>query len=239
MTTSRRRKTKRTTGKNQPAPFGVLMVGGAAVIVALVVILVSLNQTGARTVDAGAYQSFPDEWVQRNELGNPDAPVTVAIWEDFLCPACAQWAVNIKPLLVEQYVLTGEVKLAYRHFPLSQHEPGASLGAQASECAADQGAFWPYRDRVYQESAARGESALVLEKLVEYGADLGLDVGQFSQCMNSQKHWNGVRQSAAQAIALNLNATPSALVNGHLLPNPFDYQAMAAEIDRLVIATQP
>lgn len=211
------------------------------IVVLLVVVLVVANQP--EPVSAEVYEDMPAEWVGRRVLGNPDAPVVLQAWEDFLCPACSQWNRTVKPQLMENYIAQeggvagGQVRLEFHHFPLSGHEPGTSLAAQASECAADQGMFWAYHDRLFA-ATNEGQPAFTIERLTRYADDLGLDTNQFSQCLINQEYFDEVRGSASEAIALGLNSTPSVIVNGQLMENPFDYQALTAEIRRLIEAAE-
>jgi len=208
------------------------LIAGGALFLLLIVGVVMLSNRGASGAAEIAPPDVPAEWVNRNVLGNPDAPVTVQTWEDFLCPACEKWASDVEPILFRDYIQSGDVKLEFRHFPLQIHSPGSELGAMASECAADQGAFWPYHDRIFREAANRGQPALQMEKLVDYAGDLGLDEKQFLQCLSGQTHRDAVTASVTEAITMGLNSTPSILVDGQLMDNPFDYNALKTQIDQ-------
>ena len=218
--------------KNSLTPW---LIGGGLLFVALIVIAVMVNSRGSTaTVSA---LDIPDEWLQeRRVMGNPEAVVVVEAWEDFLCPACQQWNSTVKPRLYEDYVKTGLVRLQFGQFPLQIHAPGAQMSATATECAADQNAFWPFHDRVFQEAASRGQAGVTLDRLVQYSEDLGLDTNEFRQCMTSQRHANTVNESVNQAVSMGLNSTPSILVNGQLMETPFDYNALSAEIESLLDA---
>lgn len=216
----------------------VLLIGGialAAAAIALVLVVVSGNQQP--TAEGAVYDGIPPEWQNRNVLGDPEAPVTVQAWEDFRCPACAAFNQMVKPRLVENYLASGQAKLEFRHFPLQQHEPGASLAAQASECAADQGQFWSYHDRVFQETQS-GPSAFIAEKLIEYAVELELNEESFSSCLLAQTHLDGVNASFQAARAAGLGGTPSVLVDGIPVTNPLDYDSVAAAIDGRLAADQ-
>jgi protein-disulfide isomerase len=213
------------------------IIGASILFLGLIALAVFMNspRRSAASVEA---PDVPAEWVDRNVLGNPDAVVTVQTWEDFLCPACQQWATQVKPRLLEDYVNSGQVKLEFRHFPLQIHAPGAQMGAMASECAADQVAFWPYHDVVFIEAANRGQAGMTLESLTGYARNLGLDEGEFLQCMNSQRHWDAVNASVSEAFSLGLSSTPSILINGQPMANPFDYNELQENVDRLLEAAE-
>lgn len=240
MEKSKRRRKVRSLSKGKAGPrrlsIGVVLIGGIALVavaIALVLAVVSGNQQS--TGGAAVYAGIPPEWQNRNILGDPEAPVTVQAWEDFRCPACAAFNQMVKPRLVESYIAGGQAKLEFRHFPLQQHEPGASMAAQASECAADQGQFWSYHDRVFKETQS-GPSAFIAEKLIEYAVELELNEASFSSCLLDQTHLDGVNASLQAARAAGLGGTPSVLIDGIPVTNPLDYDAVAAAIDNRLAA---
>ncbi len=211
--------------------MGIYLVGGAVVLAGLIaVILAVATGSSESTAVAPDYSGVPSAWQNRNTLGDPEAPVTVQAWEDFRCPACAAFNQRVKPGLVDNYIVSGQVKLEFHHFPLQQHEPGASLAAQASECAADQGQFWPYHDRVFQATAS-GPSAFLMERLIEYAVELGMDADTFTSCMTNQSHLLTISESLQAARAAGHNSTPTVLVNGVRVANPLDYEAISAAVD--------
>ena len=54
--------------------------------------------------------------------------------------------------------------------------------------------------------------------------------------MSGQNYAAQVNDSVNQALALGLNATPSVLVNGKRMTDPYDYEALQQEIDQLLAA---
>jgi protein-disulfide isomerase len=227
--------------KRKKLPVGLLLIGGAAIIVVLlVVVLVVANQP--RSVSAEVYEGYPSEWVGRRVLGNPDAPVVVQAWEDFRCPACAQWTQVIKPQLMQNYISPDAengalVRFEYHYFPLTSHGETALLAAQAAECAADQGAFWVYHDRLFT-ATNEGAAGFTLDRLAAYATELGLNANQLTQCVVSQEYFDEVQASAAEALSLRLDSTPSILINGRRFEEPFNYQGLTDEIKRLAEEAQ-
>lgn len=225
---SARRKGSKSGSNN----IGLWIIGISAVVVIAVIAVVAIS-SNRKTATAIAAPDVQAEWLDRSVMGNPDAVVVVQTWEDFLCPACKDWGQQMKPRLVEEYVKPGLVRMEFRHFPLQAHAPGSTMSALASECAADQGGFWVYHDRLFQVQD-RGQAAYQIDRLLEYADELGLDGNELAQCMNSQKYATEVNESFNQAIAQGLNATPSIVVNGKVMQNPFDYDEMKAEIEQLL-----
>ena len=213
--------------------IGLWIVGVSVAVVVLVVALMMIsNRQSVIAVEAPDVQS---EWIDRTTMGNPDAVVVVQAWEDFLCPSCMQWTQLIEPRLVEDYVKPGLVRFEFRQFPLQSHAPGSINAALASECAADQGGFWIYHHRLFQ-AQNDGQSGYTLDRLVQYADEVGLDGRTLLQCMSGQKYAAQVNDSVNQALALGLNATPSVLVNGKRMADPYDYAALQQEIDQLIAA---
>ncbi|HLG11168.1 MAG TPA: thioredoxin domain-containing protein, partial [Dehalococcoidia bacterium] len=71
-------------------------------------------------------------------LGSPTAPVVITAWEDFQCPICKAANSSVLRVIEEQYVNTGKAQIVFRQFPFLG--PESQVAAQASQCAADQGA---------------------------------------------------------------------------------------------------
>ncbi|MEX1019528.1 MAG: DsbA family protein [Litorilinea sp.] len=213
--------------------IGIWIIGVSAAVVIIVVAAIALSNR--QSVAGIAQPEVPAEWIERNTLGDPNAPVVIEAWEDFMCPACLQWTNTVKPRLQEEYIETGQVRLVFRNFPLQGFMPASRMAAMASQCAADQDAFWPYHDRLFI-AQSRGQGGFLLENLVEYAGEIGLNSDEMLQCMSTQEYGDHVTDSINQAVSLGLQATPSILIDGQLMANPFDYDAMSAQIDSLVEA---
>lgn len=83
-------------------------------------------------------------------LGDKNARVTIVEFSDFECPFCRRYFTGTFPQLKKEYIDTGKVIMYYRHYPLPFH-PLAQPFANASECANEQGKFWEYHDKIFQE----------------------------------------------------------------------------------------
>lgn len=214
--------------------IGLWLVGGSVLIVALIVVLIVISNNRALQVDVEAYNDIPIEWIQDNSLGDPAAPVVVSAFEDFLCSHCQNWTRTIEPRLVEEYVKTGKARLVYQYFPV--FGTPAQLGAVAAACAANQGAFWPYHDLLFQVAGTQGQAGFDLNNFVDYANSLNLDSRQFTQCMSTQETLPVVQESIQLGVSKGVNATPTLMVNGEIFANSMDFDGLGAEIDRLYTA---
>ena len=167
MTSNIKKKSSAGKSSGGGSNIGLWLIGVSVIIVAIVVGFIVFGEQQARSAPV-SQPEVPAEWIAAKSLGSPDAPVVIQLWEDFLCPSCQTFARTVKPQLVEDYVKTGKVRLVYNYFPLGQHEPGATMSALAAECAADQGMFWPYHDKVFQTAAVDQQGAVQFNDLVDY-----------------------------------------------------------------------
>jgi len=119
--------------------------------------------------------------------GNENAPVVIIVYDDFQCPYCEKFFSEALPEIRTNYINTGKVKFVFKHFPLSFHQY-AEKAAEASECAGEQGKFWEMHDKLYEN-----QDALDVVSLNLYAADLGLDIEQFNQCLDSGKYKNKIK----------------------------------------------
>ena len=66
-------------------------------------------------------------------IGNPGAPITIVEFSDFQCPFCARFHVETLPLIMNEYINEGQVKLVFRDFPIQNIHPNAVPASIAAE----------------------------------------------------------------------------------------------------------
>jgi protein-disulfide isomerase len=106
-----------------------------------------------------------------------------------------------------------------RDFPLNSIHPFAQKAAEATECADEQGKFWEFHDVVFAN-----QTAIDVDSLKGYAAELGLDTGAFGDCLDEGKQSSEVEKDSADAQAAGLGSTPSFFINGQPVIGavPFD-----------------
>jgi protein-disulfide isomerase len=100
--------------------------------------------------------------------------------------------------------------------------PESSLAAEAAECAAEQGQFFPYHDLLFQNQGPENAGYLTQERLAGFAQQLGLDKGRFTACLNSHKYRETVDQATSEALAIGVRSTPTVFINGRRVRNPLD-----------------
>lgn len=119
--------------------------------------------------DAGAADSCDPEQTSTvrqqspPSLGPDDAPVTLMVFEDYACPHCVQFSLDVFPKIRSNYVDSGEIRYQHRDFPIPVLGKdanrwswrAASAGRGVKEAGGD-GAFFEFTHelfRGYQERA--------------------------------------------------------------------------------------
>src|SRR5262249_31012952 len=106
--------------------------------------------------------------------GGRDAPVHIVEFSDFQCIYCRQAETALKQVLAKY---EGKVNLSYRDFPLRRDHPQAQGAAEAARCAGEQGRFWEYHDRLFQD-----QSKLDSKNLRDTALAVGVDGARFDAC---------------------------------------------------------
>lgn len=121
------------------------------------------------------------------------------------------------------------MRFAFRHFAFIGDE--SRWAAEATECANEQGRFWDYYDKLFEEQTGENVGAFNQDNLKGFATDLELDTEQFNQCLDSGKYRAKVAQEVAEAQRLGVRSTPTLFVNGQLIRNGSDYQTLQAAIE--------
>ncbi len=157
--------------------------------------------------------------------GDKNAKVTIIEFSDFQCPFCGRFYSQTLPEIEDTYVKTGKVKLVYRDFPLSFHQ-NAQKSSEAAECADDQGKFWEYHDKLFENQAALDDASLK-----QYAKDLGLNTATFNSCLDSGKNAAEVQKDFADGQKYGVSGTPSFFVNGQRIVGAQPFASFKTLID--------
>jgi len=178
-------------------------------------------------------------------LGDKNAPVTIIEFSDYECPFCKRHFDSTHPELVKKYIDTGKVKLVFRDFPLSFHDPMASKEAIAATCAGDQGGdkkYYEFHDEIFKRTTSNG-NGLDDAKIQKIASDLKLNISKFTTCLSDTAKADEVKKDITDGSAAGASGTPTFLIgkstgdgkiDGDLLIGAQPFAAFQAVIDPLL-----
>ena len=154
-------------------------------------------------------------------FGSLDSKLTIIAFEDFTCTACAEGYLAIKQLR-ENYA--DQIHFVFRDFPIVGNN--STTAAMAGECADDQGKFWEMHDKLYEN-----QDLISQEYVRAFASQLDLDLTEFNNCINENKHGAEIRNDFNEGLAAGVIATPTWFINGEALAGAFSYEIWQQIID--------
>jgi len=155
--------------------------------------------------------------------GGEKARVTIVKFEDFECPFCKQAQPTFEQLEAKY---KDRIKVAHRDFPLDSIHPQARRAAEAARCANEQGKFWSYHDKLYSISPK-----LSPDDLKAAAKEVGLNVSQFEECLESGKYKAAVQKDAEEGNRLGITGTPAFYINGRVISGAQPIESFTKIID--------
>ena len=153
--------------------------------------------------------SFSGEQAGSPVKGALDGHVSIVEFSDFQCSYCAKVESTIDKVLNEYKT---EVKLVYKHFPLTLFHKDAFKASLAAEAARKQGKFWEMHDKMFTN-----QKNLKEEDLLKYAGELNLDMEAFKKALASPEAKEIVERDMQTAKEFNILATPTFFINGKMI----------------------
>lgn len=157
--------------------------------------------------------------------GNKNAKVTLIEYSDYECPFCKRHEPSMVQALKD---FPNDVRIVYRHYPLTSIHPNAQKSAEAAECAAKLGgndAFWKLHDKLFEISPA-----LTPDALVAAAKGLGLNEANFKKCLDSGEMAGRVDSDVASGNDSGVEGTPATFINGQLVSGAVPYATLKSQI---------
>ena len=209
-----------------------LGVGSVALVIAVVLILVSVigsssaettpstptqtTTSGSRTPVAPArvpgaattealFRGLPQ---QLNQLGKPDAKVTMIEFSDPQCPYCRQYEVETLPTIIKEYVRTGKVKLVYFGIPILG--ANSEQGLRAVYAAGIQDKLWNFSHLLYKSQGAEHSGWITDDLLRRIGDSIpGFDTQKMMADRQSAEVQAALSAAEQQATNGRVDRTPT------------------------------
>lgn len=160
--------------------------------------------------------------------GPADAPVTLTLFTDFECSYCARLA-PVLDQVHQQY--PEKVRIVFKNFPLRMHR-FAVPAALAALAAQDQGQFWPFHDRLFQNY-----NQLNAQKVEEIRQELNLEAERFKAKMKDLALQGLVRRDWEEGNAAGVSGTPTVFINGKTYRGARSLEGFRKAIDAVLAKT--
>jgi protein-disulfide isomerase len=217
----RRRELTAAAAPRSRRPRAAIIAVVAVIAVVVVAVVVTLTRTSSDTSRAAAaYPVTADGTVV--VAGRPGAPVTVDVYEDYLCPICERFEQRYGSEMT-QALNDGKITVHYHQIAILDsrtNPPGYSTrAANAALCSVPAGIFPAYHEALFAQQPAEGSAGLGNDQLVAIGSQLGAQ-GDFASCVTSGRNASAVTaetQAAVSNPALQSNGvfgTPTVAIGG-------------------------
>nr|GGG61382.1 disulfide bond formation protein D [Virgibacillus oceani] len=216
--------------KGSPFKFVVIIT---LVVIALIVALVVINNQNSESKKGKTFDKQPSIEGQPT-LGDPKAPVTVVEFGDFKCPSCKMWGENIFPQLVSDYVETGKVKFSFINVLF--HGEESKLASLAAESVYKQNPdiYWEFHKALFNKQPSENHdiSWVTIDKILELASGVsGIDTDKLKADIESNSEINGVNKDTEMVTEFGVQFTPTIMVNGTMIEDPFDYDSIKKAIE--------
>lgn len=168
-------------------------------------------------------------------IGNPSAPVTIAVWFDYQCPFCKRFDQDALAQVYTNYIQTGKVKMVLMDFQfLGEDSTTAALFARAVwEAYPDKFYTWFQAMMTAQDDEGDqgfGDLASIetLTKTIP-----GIDVSRIESLMTSKKaqYQADIDADRAEGNSFGVNGTPGTLIGTKVLSGAVPYAQVSAAIE--------
>ncbi len=231
-----------TTPPIESGPAQPKMPASSAIIVAGIIIAVAILMThGKSTIPV---DGIPQKHVQainiksvriENEpfVGNPNAPVTVALWYDYQCPFCKKLDSEVVSQMYTDYIQTGKVKLVYKDFQfLGPDSQTAGLASRAVwEIAPDK--FYQWNTIMFDQQDAENSGWGARADILAIVRTVGVDDAKVTALMNSKakEYQEAMDADREEAASFGISGTPALIIGTHMIPGAESYKNVKAQIE--------
>ena len=229
---------RRKKNQRQKTLMLTLMFGGLVIVVAAITVaFINSSRVNLSQNDIIQPEINLPIRVDRNTLGDPNAPVVIEEYSDFGCSHCADFALGTKKLIEQEYIESGQVYLVFHSVGGLLGSPATLQAAEGAYCAADQNAFWPFHDLIFANQVAlfQNRNADISRSLVQFAEILEMNPDQFETCLAERKYKDLAAQDEASARQKGIDGTPTFIVNGVLLRGNQSFEYFQQVIEEEIV----
>jgi protein-disulfide isomerase len=186
------------------------------------------DRTPQQTTEAGAPTATPADLLSPPTMGDPDADVTLTVFEDFACPHCRDFALEVLPDLESDYIEPGSVLYQHRDFPLPYDRwsiPAANAARAVQDLSGDTSFFEYARELYANQSEYSWDLFLALGDLV------GVDGADVRTAAEERRYESVIQSDVALGNEMGVPGTPDVYVNGDQIEQRPTYETLQQAIE--------
>lgn len=163
--------------------------------------------------------------------GDPDAPIELIEYASLTCPACAAFAIEAMPKLLDDFISKGQVKFVFRNFVLNRYDLAA---ASASRCVANTDDAKSAIDDLFKEQADWAAAENPYASLAIIMQRHGLEQDALGKCISDQEVREHIVQMRMRGVEEHeVGATPTLVLNGVSMEYP-GYDRLRLRLETMI-----
>ncbi|MBU6337711.1 MAG: thioredoxin domain-containing protein [Acidobacteria bacterium] len=216
-----------SSGAADPRKRRNIIIGAAiavAVVVAVIIVLVSSGGSDSSGNDAagGGSGTIQVKGVKEmtamldgipqdgNALGKKSAKVTLIEFADYQCPFCRDFALNTLPVIINDFVRPGKVRMELR--TLTFIGPDSETAARAGAAAGEQNLEWNFTDLFYYNQGQENSGYVTDDFIDSLYKAAGVDVAKANAFRKTDAAAVPAQSADAEAQKYGIQSTPSFVV---------------------------
>ena len=160
--------------------------------------------------------------------GNSRAAVQIVEYIDLQCPACANGAVILRDLMGR---FPDKIHIQIKYFPLVTVHAHSIRSAVFTDCAALQGKFWPFYDRLMDRQGLWSKLPVADPEFYNIATEVGLDRQTLETCVADPKIPERIYKDKEAGSSLGIQSTPTYFINGKMVVGT---KLLQEELNRLL-----
>jgi len=160
--------------------------------------------------------------------GSEHPTVTLVVYGDYQSSDCVRAARDLAELRKR---FGGELRVAFRHFPIGDAHPLALHAAEVAEAAGAQGRFWEMHDLIYGR-----DNPLEPAQLRKLAMSIGLDLERFDAELAGDAHLRHIMEDFQSGVDSGVNGTPTFFINESRLEGDLEIGALERALERAAVS---
>ncbi len=157
-------------------------------------------------------------------FGNPEAPNTIILFENYNCSECKKHLTFFQNLL-KQY--PDDIKLVWKNILLNNFSEDKKMVHKYAYCASEQQQFWPFQIFAYENEKNLSTSTLnsIINKIDD------INTKKFTKCLNNQKTSDYIQKNQFVAQLLSIKKLPTIFLNNKQI---YSTDELTTELNKLL-----